>query len=76
MKKLISTLEFDKIISKLTEFAITPLGREICEKLEPTFSLNTITKSLNQTSEAVSMILRYGSPAFSSISATFASSSL
>ncbi len=67
MKKLISTLEFDKIINKLTEFAITPLGREICEKLEPTFSLNTITKSLNQTSEAVSMILRYGSPAFSSI---------
>ncbi len=67
MKKLISTLEFDKIINKLTEFAITPLGHEICQKLEPSFNINTITKSLNQTNEAVSMILRYGSPAFSSI---------
>ena len=34
MKKLIKTLEFDKIINKIINFAVTPLGRELCEKLE------------------------------------------
>jgi len=67
MKKLIKTLEFDKIILKLVECATTSLGREICEKLEPKFSINIINKLLNETSESVSMILRYGAPTFSSI---------
>lgn len=67
MKKVIKILEFDKIISKLTECAVTPLGRELCEKLMPSFSIHSISKSLNETNEAVSIILRYGTPAFSSI---------
>lgn len=67
MKTLIKTLEFDKIINKLTDCSATALGRELCVKLEPSFGLNTITKLLNQTNEAVSLILRYGTPAFSSV---------
>ena len=67
MKKILKILEFDKIINKLTEFSATALGREICEKLEPKYDINEITNSLNQTNEAVSLILRYGTPTFSSI---------
>ena len=67
MKKLIKTLEFDKIINRLVEFAVTAPGREMCLEIEPSFTISTITTSLNQTNEAVSMILRYGTPAFSPI---------
>lgn len=67
MKTLIKTLEFDKIINKLTDCSATILGRELCSKIEPSFRLNVITNLLNQTNEAVSLILRYGTPAFSSV---------
>ena len=67
MKKLIKTLEFDKIINKLTECAVTSLGRELCEKITPAFNMHSISNSLTETNEAVSAILRYGSPTFSSI---------
>lgn len=67
MKNLIKTLEFDKIINKLLNYSSTKLSHELCEKLEPSFNIQTITALLQETNEAVSLTLRYGAPTFSSI---------
>ena len=67
MNKYLKTLELDKIITKLTEFASTSLGREICEKLTPEFNIEKIKESLSQTDECVKIILQLGTPTFSSI---------
>lgn len=67
MNKYFKTLELDKIINKLVEFASTQYGRELCEKTSPCFNLLEIKENLSETDEAVKMILQFGSPAFSSI---------
>ena len=64
MNKYFKTLELDKIINKLCEFASTILGREICEKLTPDFNMDKIKENLTETDEAVKMILKFGTPAF------------
>ncbi len=67
MNKYFKTLELDKIINKLVEFASTQYGRELCEKISPCFNLLEIKENLSETDEAVKMILQFGAPAFSSI---------
>lgn len=67
MNKYFKTLELDKIINKLIEFASTKYGRELCEKISPSFNIMEIKENLSQTDEAVKMILQFGAPAFSSI---------
>lgn len=67
MNKYFKTLELDKIINKLTEFASTIYGRELCEKVSPSFEIRKIKESLSQTDEATKMVLQFGAPAFSSI---------
>ena len=67
MNKYFKTLELDKIINKLTNFASTIYGRELCEKISPCFEISEIKEKLSQTDEATKMILRFGTPAFSSI---------
>ena len=39
MNKYFKTLELNKIIIKLTEFASTTYGRELCEKVSPSFEI-------------------------------------
>lgn len=67
MNKYFKTLELDKIINKLTNFASTIYGRELCEKVSPCFEITEIKKNLSETDEATKMILQFGTPAFSSI---------
>lgn len=67
MNKYFKTLELDKIIIKLTEFASTTYGRELCEKVSPSFEIEEIKERLSETDEATKMILQFGTPAFSSI---------
>lgn len=67
MNKYFKTLELDKIINKLTEFASTTYGRELCEKVSPCFEITEIKKNLSETDEATKMILQFGTPAFSSV---------
>lgn len=67
MQKLLKTLEFDKIINKLNMFSSTSLGKELCDSLLPNFDFYSVKTSLSETNEAVSAILRYGAPSFSSI---------
>ena len=67
MNKYFKTLELNKIIIKLTEFASTTYGRELCEKVSPSFEIEEIKERLSETDEATKMILQFGTPAFSSI---------
>ncbi|MBE5812472.1 MAG: endonuclease MutS2 [Clostridiales bacterium] len=67
MSNLLKVLEYNKIIETLTKCAATGLGREICTKLEPSFSFNIVSSYLAETKEAVDMSIKYTAPAFSSI---------
>ncbi len=59
--KVLKTLEFDKIIEKLTSFAISPMGKEKTSLLVPMTDLNEILTAQNETNEAVSLCLKKGS---------------
>ncbi|MCL2351249.1 MAG: endonuclease MutS2 [Firmicutes bacterium] len=60
-KKALKTLEFDKIAVKLAEKAVSPMGKELAEELEPLNDLAEIRTLQAETSEAVSLIIRKGS---------------
>ena len=63
--KTYKTLEYTKIIERLTELASSPLGREMCEKLEPSIDLDEITLLQKQTSDALSRLWKKGAVSFS-----------
>lgn len=64
-KKVLKTLEFDKIVDKLVSTANTVLGKEMCKALVPSTSLSEIEQNLTETSDALSMIYKKGSLSFS-----------
>ena len=43
-KKVLKTLEYNKIIDRLSDCACSELGKEKCRKLEPISDLNKIKK--------------------------------
>lgn len=59
-QKVLKTLEYDKIINKLTEFAVSPMGKECTSHLFPFTSMSEIAQAQQETTEAVSMALRKG----------------
>ena len=54
------TLEFDKIIKKLENLAISPMGKEEAAHLTPSVDMAEIIAAQQETTEAVSMSLRKG----------------
>ncbi len=60
-EKAFKTLEFNKILNKLIDFAVSPMGKERASKLTPSVVLSDIVNSQKETSEAVSMAMRKGS---------------
>ena len=58
------TLEYDKIIQKLTHFAVSPMAKERAAALRPSAELSDIVIWQQETTEATSMVLRKGSPSF------------
>ncbi len=60
-KKVLYTLEYNKIIDKLKGFAVSAMGKELAQNLEPTSDIEDILNRQKETSEAVSMILKKGS---------------
>lgn len=61
-EKTLKMLEYSKIISKLKRYAVTYLGKERCENLKPSSSINIVKKAQKETTEAASLILRTGNP--------------
>lgn len=67
-EKALHTLEFDKIIRELAQYASSRPGRERCLGLVPSPSLSEINRMQDETSAAVARILRKGSISFGSTS--------
>ncbi len=59
-KKVLKTLEFDKIITQLCDCCTTQSGLELCQKVKPLYDLPLIKEMQQQTSDALSRILRFG----------------
>ena len=66
-EKALRTLEFEKIIDKLTEFASTPPGRELCRSLAPLTWPEDIRLAQRETSDALRRTILNGSLPFSGI---------
>lgn len=65
--KTLHTLEYDKIIEILTEFAYSAAAKEQCRNLLPMTDLAAIGTAQQQTSDALMRILKKGSLSFSGI---------
>ena len=62
--KALKTLEYNKIIDKLTEFAGSALAKEMCRTLQPSTDLYEIQALQKETSDALSRIYQKGAVSF------------
>lgn len=65
--KSLKTLEFDKIIKKLTAHADSLPGQKLCEELKPLNNIDEINQLQEETSTALSRILKNGNISFSNV---------
>lgn len=63
-KKVLHTLEFDKIILQLTEKADSTPGKKRCADLVPDTDLEEIRKAQTETADALSRLFQYGTTSF------------
>ena len=66
-EKALKTLEYTKIIEKLTGFAGSELGKEKCRALVPSSDLEEIKTLQAETESALNRIYKKGSLSFSGI---------
>ena len=62
--KALKTLEYNKIIDRLTEFAASALAKEMCRNLQPSTDLYEIQTLQKETSDALSRIYQKGAVSF------------
>ena len=65
--KSLRAIELDKILSRLAEKASFERSRELALSLEPQSDIKVVSGLLQETSDAHSLIGRFGAPAFGSI---------
>lgn len=65
--KVLRTLEYNKIIDILTEYASSTSGKELCRELKPSDNLEDINLNQNETKDALGRMIRNGSVSFSGI---------
>lgn len=66
-EKALRTLEYNKIIQRLTELAGSSRGKELCANLLPQHKLSDIARLQRETTDALSRLIRKGSLSFSGI---------
>ena len=59
--KVLKTLEFDKIIARLEEKCLTPLGKKEARNLEPLPTVYDVRDPQQETEDALSRLYRFGS---------------
>ena len=64
-KRALHTLEYNKIINMLSDFATCPGGRLLCEQTIPSTDLEEIKQLQAETTDALTRIIRSGSLSFS-----------
>ena len=65
--KSLSTLEYNKIISRLVSFACSDGAKQVLHKLEPMTDIDKINTALDYTNDALTRVYQKGSVDFSSI---------
>ncbi len=60
-ERTLRVLEFHKITDRLAGYAVSPMAKELAQTLMPSEVLSDITQWQEETTEAVSMVLRKGS---------------
>lgn len=63
-EKVLSTLEYHKIILQLTEHADSEPGKKLCRELVPITDLNNIRQAQAETKDALSRLFKQGSTSF------------
>ncbi len=66
-KKALHTLEYDKIIEILTEFAYSQAAKEQCRNLLPMTDLSAVNEAQRQTDDALLRIYKKGGLSFSGV---------
>lgn len=66
-QKALSSLEYPKIIERLIEKASSPMGKELCRKLQPSTDINKIRLMQTQTKDALTRLFQKGSVSFGSV---------
>jgi len=66
-EKVLHTLEYNKILDQLTEYAFSADARSRCQKLRPITDRAQIEQLQQQTSDALSRLFKYGSLSFSGL---------
>lgn len=64
--KVLTTLEYNKIIDLLTEKADSEPGKKLCRELVPSTDLSTIRTAQRETKDALARLFRIGSTSFGS----------
>ena len=59
-EKALKTLEYTKIMDRLSALALSPMGKEKCDELVPMHDIDAITREQKETTEAVNMSLKKG----------------
>lgn len=67
-QKVLKTLEYHKIIEKLTEYAASEPGKRLCRELEPSSNFEEIVQAQAETADAVARVRQKGSVSFAGIS--------
>ena len=63
-EKVFNTLEYNKIIQTLTDFADSEPGKKLCSDLKPSTDLEEIRKAQAETKDALSRLFKQGSTSF------------
>lgn len=66
-KKVLQTLEYNKIIDLLIDCADSPLGKKRCRELLPDTDLEEIRRNQKETSDALTYLLKKGNLSFSGL---------
>ena len=66
-QKALQTLEYNKIISQLAEYAASPLGKALCLELCPSSELEEIIQHQRETTDALTRVRQKGSVSFSGV---------
>ncbi len=66
-QKSINTLEYNKIIETLTDYAASQPAKDMCHHLMPMTDISQINQALIETNDALSRITAYGTVSFSGI---------
>lgn len=66
-QKVLKTLEYYKIIEKLTEYAASEPGKQLCRELEPSSDFDEIVQNQTETADAVTRVRQKGNLSFAGV---------